>query len=469
MQPVIAIVGRPNVGKSALFNRIVGKRIAIVHDEPGITRDRISAEAQWRGVPFTLLDTGGIGLVKGERTSDDIIVAMRRQADVAIQDAALIVLVVDARDGVMPLDEEVAHLLRASGKPIFLAVNKVDNLQQENLLADFLPLGFKQVFPVSAIQGTGVAELLDEAISLLPQIEPSTIPHQPSPVAPLKIAIVGRPNVGKSSLVNRLAREERVIVSEAPGTTRDAVDVPFTVEAGGETRPYVLIDTAGIRPRRKVDTSVEFFSVRRAEKSIERCDLAILVLDASFGVSAQDKKIGGLILAAHKGCIIAVNKWDLIGEKVQKKFIEELHRLLFFLDFAPVVFISAKSGQGMGRLLSVIHEVDRQLNQTITTGLLNRVLADAVAARQPPLRAGQRLKFYYATQTGTRPPRILTFVNDPAAFSDSYRKYLADRLRAAFGFEGCPIVINGRQRERTIEPIRTEKKQVLRRRHLPGR
>ena len=465
MLPIIAIVGRPNVGKSALFNRIVGKRIAIVHDEAGITRDRISAEAEWRGVPFTLLDTGGIGLVKGERTSDDIIAAMRRQAGVAIEDAALIVLVVDARDGVMPLDEEVMRLLRGSGKLIFLAVNKVDNLQQENLLADFLPLGFKQVFPVSAIQGAGVAELLDEVTKLLPQIEPSTINDQPSTIAPpLKIAIVGRPNVGKSSLVNRLACEERVIVSEVPGTTRDSVDVPFTVEVDGETRPYVLIDTAGIRPRRKVDTSVEFFSVNRAEKSIERCDLAILVLDASFGVSAQDKKIGGLILSAHRGCVIAVNKWDLIGEKVQKKFIEELHRLLFFLDFAPVVFISAKSGQGMGRLLSVIREVDHQLSQTITTGLLNRVLADAVASRQPPLRAGQRLKFFYATQIGARPPRILTFVNTPAAFSDSYRKYLADKLRAAFGFEGCPIVISGRERERTIEPIRTRQERASRHR-----
>ena len=454
MLPIIAIVGRPNVGKSALFNRIVGKRIAIVHDEPGITRDRISVDTEWDGVPFTLLDTGGIGLVKGERTSDEIIGAMRHQAQIAIQDAALIVLVVDSRDGVVPLDQEVMRQLRTSGKPIFLAVNKVDSLQQENLMADFLSLGFKNVFPVSAIQGFGVDEMLDEAVKVLPaDLSESETPN-PQSAIPLKIAIIGRPNVGKSSIINRLVRAERVIVSDVPGTTRDSVDVPFSVEVGGETRPYVLIDTAGIRPRNKVDTSVEFFSVRRAELSIERCDLAVLVLDATFGVTAQDKKIGGKILTAKKGCIIAVNKWDLIGEKVQTEFIEQLHHILFFLDFAQVVFVSAKTGQGLGRLISAIHSVDLQLSQSVTTGLLNRVLADAVTARHPPARSGHRLKFFYATQIGTRPPRILAFVNLPSLFTDSYRKYLADRLRAAFGFQGSPIVISARARER-VEPKKT--------------
>jgi GTP-binding protein len=466
MLPVIAIVGRPNVGKSALFNRIAGRRIAIVHDEPGITRDRISAEAEWEGARFTLLDTGGIGLVKGEHASDEIVAAMRQQAQVAIQDAALILLVVDSRDGVVPLDHEVTRQLRESGKPIFLAVNKVDAPHQADLLADFLALGFKHVFPVSAIQGFGVEEMMDEAIKLLPAASGDSSLLTPHSSLPLKIAIVGRPNVGKSSLVNRLVRAERVIVSNVPGTTRDSVDVPFTVEAGGETRPYVLIDTAGIRPRKKVDTSVEFFSVRRAEQSIERCDLAVLVLDATFGVSEQDKKIGGKILAANKGCIIAVNKWDLIGEKVQKEFIEQLHRILFFLDFAQVVFISAKTGQGIGRLLSAIHAVDRQLSQTVTTGVLNRVLADAIAARRPPVRSGHRLKFFYATQTGARPPRLLVFVNLPSLFTDSYRKYLGDRLRAAFGFQGCPLVISARERER-IEPKKTAAKHTPRRHLTP--
>ena len=467
MLPIIAIVGRPNVGKSALFNRIVGKRIAIVHDEPGITRDRISAEAEYNGVRFTLLDTGGIGLVKGEQASDEIVAAMRQQARVAIQDSALIVLVVDSRDGVVPLDHEVMSQLRESGKTIFLAVNKVDSLQQENLLADFLSLGFKNVFPVSAIQGFGVEEMINEAVKLLPKEAPSTgdAGAAAAPV-PLKIAIVGRPNVGKSSLVNRLVRAERVIVSEVAGTTRDSVDVPFSVEIGGETRPYVLIDTAGIRPRRKVDTSVEFFSVRRAELSIERCDLAVLVLDATFGVSAQDKKIGGKILAANKGCIIAVNKWDLVGEKVQKEFIEQLHHILFFLDFAQVIFVSAKSGQGLGRLISAVHSVDHQLSQSITTGLLNRNLADAITARHPPANSGHRLKFFYATQTGTRPPRLLLFVNRPDLFTDSYRKYLADRLRAAFGFQGCPIVISARARER-IDPKKTVSRNTPRRHIKP--
>ena len=462
MLPVIAIVGRPNVGKSALFNRIVGKRIAIVHDEPGITRDRISADTEWEGVRFTLLDTGGIGLAKGEQASDEIVTAMRQQARVAIQDAALIILVVDSRDGVVPLDHEVVRQLRESGKPIFLAVNKVDSQNQQDLLVDFLSLGFQNVFPVSAIQGHGIEEMLNEAVKLLPAAtEDSALRTSHSA---LKIAIVGRPNVGKSSLVNRLVRAERVIVSDVPGTTRDSVDVPFTVEVSGETRPYVLIDTAGIRPRKKVDTSVEFFSVRRAEQSIERCDLAVLVLDATFGVSEQDKKIGGKILAANKGCIIAVNKWDLIGEKVQKEFIEQLHHILFFLDFAQVVFVSAKTGQGLGRLISAVHSVDRQLSQTVTTGVLNRVLADAIAARRPPHRSGHRLKFFYATQVGARPPRLLVFVNLPSLFTDSYRKYLGDRLRAAFGFQGCPIIISARERER-IEPKKSDSRNTPRR-HL---
>ncbi|MFA5191789.1 MAG: ribosome biogenesis GTPase Der [Verrucomicrobiia bacterium] len=464
MLPVIAIVGRPNVGKSALFNRIVGKRIAIVHDEAGITRDRISVDTEWNGVPFTLLDTGGIGLVKGEQTSDEIVTAMRQQARVAIQDAALIVLVVDSRDGVVPLDHEVVRQLRESGKLIFLAVNKVDSEKQQNLLVDFLSLGFKKVFPVSAIQGFGVDEMLDEAVKILPADLSEAGAQPPKTEVPLKIAIVGRPNVGKSSLVNRLVRADRVIVSDMPGTTRDSVDVPFSVEVGGETRPYVLIDTAGIRPRKKVDTSVEFFSVRRAELSIERCDLAVLVLDATFGVSAQDKKIGGKILAANKGCILAVNKWDLIGEKVQKEFIEQLHHILFFLDFAQVVFVSAKTGQGLSRLISAVHGVDHQLSQSITTGLLNRNMADAIAARHPPARSGHRLKFFYATQVGTRPPHLLLFVNRPDLFTSSYRKYLSDRLRAAFGFQGCPIVISARARER-IEPKKTEQKNTPRR-HL---
>jgi GTP-binding protein len=456
MLPVIAIVGRPNVGKSALFNRIVGKRIAIVHDQPGITRDRIAAEAEHHGAPFTLLDTGGIGLLRGEQTHDEIIGAMRHQADIAIADAALILLVVDSRDGVVPLDHEVAKLLRESGKAIFLAVNKVDNLQQESLLADFMQLGFEKIFPVSAIQGLGMDEMLDEAIKRLPATVESDIRDQESEIRnPLKIAVVGRPNVGKSSLINRLVHEERVIVSEVAGTTRDAVDVPFTAEIEGRQREFVLIDTAGIRPTGKVDTSVEFFSVRRAEQSIERCELAVLVLDASMGVTAQDKKIGGKILAANKGCIIAVNKWDLVGERVQTQFIEQLHHILFFLDFAPVVFISAKTGMALGRLLSTIHAVDRQLNQEVPTAVLNRVLSEAIRSRPSPSKSGHQLRLYYATQTGTRPPRFLVFVNTPDLFSDSYRKYICDRLRAAFGFEGCSLVLSARAREHKIEPKRS--------------
>lgn len=457
----VAIVGRPNVGKSALFNRIVGRRIAIVHQQPGVTRDRISAEVEWRGRAFTLVDTGGIGHMSREMSRDKIEAVARQQVEIAIQAASAIVFTADVRDGVTPLDEEIARMLRASGKPVLLVVNKVDNRETEkDAGAEFSSLGFEKLFPLSAVHGSGIAELLDAVASHIPRRSGTqTLKHS------MSIAVVGRPNVGKSSLINALIREDRVIVSEMPGTTRDAVDIPFFVESEGVRRDYVFIDTAGIRAMRKIPDSVDFFSVKRAEESIKRCDLALLVLDAEVGVTAQDKKIGGKILDAKRACIVVVNKWDLIGEPVQKKFIDGLKRILFFLDFAPVVFVSAKTGNDLPRLLETIRFVQQQMEQEVPTPILNRVLRDAIEQRPPPSRSGLRMKFFYATQQGRSPHTFLIFVNRTDLFDAPYQKYLIDKLRAQFGFEGCAVVLRARNRPKTIEPKRGFK----RRRKQDGR
>jgi len=452
--PLVAIVGRPNVGKSALFNRIVGKRIAIVHAQPGVTRDRISAEVEWRGRAFTLVDTGGIGLMPGEHSPDKIVSAARQQVDVAIQAASLILYTGDARDGVTPLDEEIARTLRVSGKPVLVAVNKADNRELEQTATEFSKLGFDRLFTVSALHGLGVNELLDAVVGSLPAA--AKLPSFQSSTLPTRIAIVGRPNVGKSSLVNALLKEQRVIVHELPGTTRDAVDVPFSTEADGVRRDYVLIDTAGIRATHKIPDSIDFFSVKRAESSIERCDLALLVLDAEAGVTTQDKKIGGMVLDAKKACLIVVNKWDLIGEPVQRKFIEGLKRILFFLDFAPVVFVSAKTGWSLAKLLEMVRFVQSQMQQNVATPLLNRVLHDAIETRPPPSRSGVRMKFFYAVHKAKTPHTFVLFVNRTDLFTAPYQKYLADALRKNFGFEGCPLVLHGRNRPKTIEPKRRD-------------
>ena len=358
MPGLIAIVGRPNVGKSALFNRIVGRRIAIVHDEPGVTRDRVSAEAEWGGKSFTLVDTGGIGLMRREKARDVITAAAIQQVELAIEAANAIIFVVNVQEGLNPLDEEVAARLRVSGKPILLAVNKVDTSRVEAGANDFARLGFKSVFPVSAIHGGGINELVNAAISFIPEGEKK--PDEGG----LKLAIVGRPNVGKSSIINALTRSERVIVSPIPGTTRDAVDVPFEVETDGQRERYILIDTAGVRQERRIDNSIEFFSVKRTEDSIDRADIVVFVLDAENGITTQDKKVGGKITEARKACIVVVNKWDLVEENVRKTREEEIQRRntkdrnraqqmstlgefgawvqenLFFLDYAPVIFTS---------------------------------------------------------------------------------------------------------------------------------
>jgi GTPase len=521
MSGLIAIVGRPNVGKSALFNRIAGRRIAIVHDEPGVTRDRVSAEAEWGGRAFTLVDTGGIGLLRREKAEGVIAKAALEQVQLAIEAADVIVLVVNVQEGVVPLDREVAQRLRKSGKPVLVAANKTDTHRLETAAMEFTELGFEQVIPVSAIHGEGIEVLMKAALAHLPKEDPARVEPALTPAlsprrgrrnqtslessaegadtassamegggneakaeisGPLKLAIVGRPNVGKSSIINALTHSERVIVSPIPGTTRDAVDVPFEVVTEGVRQSYVLIDTAGMRKSRRVDDSVEFFSVNRAVESIQRCDIVILVLDAVDGISEQDKKVADKIVEAHKACIVVVNKWDLVEVDVREAREEEIarrqklkrnrderrvkrlttlgefgqwvQRHLFFLDYAPVIFTSAKSGFHLERLLEAVRYVASQLQQKIPTGLLNRAINDAVERRQPVSAAGHRLKFFYATQVRQAPPTFLLFVNRDELFSDGYKKHLANDLRAAFGYEGCPIILVPKARPKTVEPVR---------------
>jgi GTP-binding protein len=500
---LIAIVGRPNVGKSALFNRIVKKRIAIVHDQPGVTRDRVSVEAEWRGRPYTLVDTGGIGLLRGEKSNDVIVRAAVEQVEIAIEAATVIILVVNVQEGIVPLDREVAQRLRQCGKPILVAVNKVDDVGAEKGADEFAQLGFGKFFPVSAIHGGGIEDLMEAATALLPKEEPqvasdtndlsdTSVPtgegeetraHLTPNTSPLKLAIVGRPNVGKSSIINALTKSQRVIVSPIPGTTRDSIDVPFEVETDGVRQKYVLIDTAGMRKTRRVDDTVEFFSVQRSQDSIARSDITVLVIDAEAGITEQDKKIADVIVENRKSCILVINKWDLFAGKVREAREEEIERRknkvrtegqakelttlaefagwvqekLFFLDYAPVIFTSAISGFHLDRLLEAVRYVAAQLRQKIPTSILNRTLQDAVERRQPISAQGHRLKFYYATQVKLSPPTFLLFVNRDELFSEQYKKYLAGEMRKAFGYEGCPIVMVPKARPKTIEPVRKPK------------
>ncbi len=501
MSGLIAIVGRPNVGKSALFNRIAGRRIAIVHDQPGVTRDRVSAEVEWLGRPFTLVDTGGIGLLRGEKSEDVITRAAFDQVQLAIEAANVIILVVNVQEGIVPLDQEVAKRLRTAGKPVLVAVNKVDNVRAEASVTEFVRLGFEQILPVTAIHGMGIDALMEASMKFLPAMpvaeqtpsdesaeagdeadSPEVLTKRPA--GPLKIAIVGRPNVGKSSIINALTQSERVIVSPIPGTTRDSVDVPFEVETDGVRQKYVLIDTAGLRKSRRVDDSIEFFSAQRSAESIFRSDISVLVLDAESGILEQDKKIADIIVENRKACIVVVNKWDLVSEQVRTKRVEEVERRqkkdrhrderrkqlttlgdfgqwvqerLFFLDYAPVIFTSAKDGFHLDRLLEAVRYVAAQLQQKIATGLLNRTIHDAIERRQPVSAKGHRLRFFYATQVRQAPPTFLLFVNRDELFSDQYSKHLANELRTAFGYEGCPLVIVPKARPKTVEPIRKYK------------
>jgi len=496
MSGLIAIVGRPNVGKSALFNRIAGKRIAIVHDLPGVTRDRVTAEVEWSGRPYTLVDTGGIGLLRREKSADIIVKAAVEQVDLAIESANAIIFVVNVIDGIVPLDQEVAQRLRKSGKPVFVAVNKVDTHRLEGQVAEFARLGFEKIFPVTAIHGDGVPALMQAALAHLPQEVSSVQCSVSSDETPadaakleteslklktaLKIAIVGRPNVGKSSIINALTQSARVIVTPIAGTTRDSVDVPFEVETEGVRSKYILIDTAGMRKARRVDDTVEFFSVQRSEESIARSDITVLVIDAEAGITEQDKKIADTIVEQRRACIIVINKWDLFDKEIRTAREEEIQKRaakkrtvgqaknlttlgefgqwvqdkLFFLDYAPVIFTSAKTGFHLERLLEAMRYVAAQLQQKIPTSILNRTLHDAVEHRQPVSSQGHRLKFYYATQVRQAPPTFLLFVNNDELLTDQYKKYLAGSMRTAFGYEGCPIILAPKPRPKTVQPKR---------------
>jgi len=440
----VAIVGRPNVGKSALFNRLAGRKISIVHDQPGVTRDRIVTECRLGEHPFTVIDTGGIG---GD-VDTNFTQQVRAEVDIALNAAAVILFVVDSQDGLNPIDSELARRLRRAAKPVILVANKVDDDKHRHRDSEFSRLGFEQSIAVSAEHGRNIGELVALTESLLPPADPAAATAK----KPIHLAIVGRPNVGKSSLINAILEDSRTLVSPISGTTRDAVDIPY--ERGGQE--YILIDTAGIRPRGKVDNSIEVFSVMRAERSIRRADLCVLVIDATIGTTAQDKKIAGLIQEAKKPCVIAVNKWDLIEVEGDRKeflaeFMQNIHAELFFLDYAPLFLLSAKTGDNLARLFRAIEGVRRDSKARITTGVLNRLIQSVLSANPPPINSGKRFKVLYATQLEAPSdaipvPRFLLFVNAENMLSPAYRKYLEGRLRAESPYTGLPVLLQMRSR-----------------------
>ena len=436
MKPLVAIVGRPNVGKSMLFNKLVGQRLSIVEDTPGVTRDRLYAEAEWLNRKFDLVDTGGI-----EPSADSEILAfMREQAEIAIQNATVIVFLCDIKTGLTASDQEVANLLLRSGKPVVLAVNKMDQVGQTNPdIYEFYNLGLGDPIPVSAVHGHGTGELLDECMKYFPP-EEAEAPEDDV----IKVAVIGKPNVGKSSLINRILGEQRVIVSDVAGTTRDAVDSYFENQKG----KYRLIDTAGMRKKSKVDDRIEKFSVLRSTMAIERCDVCLILIDAQEGVTEQDTKVAGLAHEAGKACIIVVNKWDAVekDDKTMDRMRQDVRRDLSYMTYAPVVFISALTGQRVDRLFDLINYVNDQASLRITTGMLNTVLADATARVQPPTDKGRRLKIYYMTQIGVKPPHFVCFCNDAMLFHFSYQRYLENQIRSTFGLEGTPIRLTIRQK-----------------------
>ncbi len=435
-KPLVAIVGRPNVGKSMLFNRLVGQRLSIVEDTPGVTRDRLYATCEWSGRLFDLVDTGGI-----EPTSDsEILTFMRKQAEIAIENATVIVFVCDVKSGVTASDQDVANMLLRARKPVILAVNKVDQVGRENPdIYEFYNLGLGDPVGVSAVHGHGTGDLLDACVSFFPDEQ-----EQDEDDDVVKVAVIGKPNVGKSSLINRVLGEERVIVSDVAGTTRDAVDSYFENEKG----KFLLIDTAGMRRKSKVEERIEKFSVLRAVMAIERANVCLILIDATEGVTEQDTKVAGLAHDAGKACIIVVNKWDLIEKdgKTMDRMREEIRRDLAYMTYAPILFISALTGQRIPRLFELINYVWEQASLRITTGTLNSLLADATARVQPPSDKGRRLKVYYMTQTGIRPPHFVCFCNDAKLFHFSYQRYLENQIRNTFGLEGTPLRLTIRQK-----------------------
>lgn len=433
---IVAIVGRPNVGKSTLFNRLTATRAAIEEKKPGVTRDRLYGSAEWQGESFILIDTGGISFDR----DDPLTRQVRRQADLAIEEAQVIIFLLDGREGPVPLDMEIADRLRRSGKPVIPVVNKLDQPADMGEATAFYSLGMGDPLPISAAHGRGTGDLLDRICELLPEEPADTGPAEDA----IKVALIGRPNVGKSQLLNTILGRERVIVSDTPGTTRDAIDTPFNYDG----RHYVLIDTAGVRRKSRVKEAVEYYSVIRSLRAIERADIALLLLDAAEGIAEQDRKLAGYTDQAGRGLIIGVNKWDLTKERQQarREWLEEISRAFAFAPYAEVTFLSALTGSRVQSLFPLFDRVRQELYRRVPTSLLNELVIDALAVNPPPSHKGKRLKIYYASQVAVKPPSFVFFVNNPQFMHFSYRRYLENRLREAFDFSGVPLRLKIRAR-----------------------
>ena len=435
-KPIVAIIGKPNVGKSTFFNYLAGSRISIVQDTPGVTRDRVYADTNWRGRNFTLIDTGGI-----EPDSEDIILSqMREQANLAIQMADVIIFLTDIRQGVTAADKEIALMLKKSGKPIVLVCNKADNFEKERQeIYEFYNLGIGEPFPISATNAIGIGDVLDEIYEKFP---PKQEGEEDDDI--IKVAVIGKPNVGKSSLINKILGQNRAIVSNIAGTTRDAIDTPFENETG----KYILIDTAGVRKKSKVTESIEKFSIMRTLLAIERADVCLMLIDAQEGVTDQDAKIAGEAHEAGKGIIIVVNKWDAIEKEngTLENYRKKIYEKLSYLSHAPVIFISAKTGQRVPKLFELIHQVAEENSKRISTSVLNQVINEAIAMVQPPTDKGKRLKILYGTQASTKPPTFVIFVNNKELFHFSYERYLINQFRKEFGLQGTPVRIMVREK-----------------------
>ena len=438
-KPLVAIVGRPNVGKSTFFNQMVGKRIAIVEDTPGVTRDRVYADCEWQNYKFTLIDTGGID----PNSDDPLLSQMRRQAEIAIETCDVILFFVDGKTGLTADDEDVATMLRKSGKPVMLVVNKIDNVKAMDNVYEFYNLGIGDPIGISSVNLLNFGDLLEELCRSFPDPD-----AEEEDIGAIQIAVVGKPNVGKSSLVNRILGEDRVMVSDIAGTTRDAIDTRFTDTDGQD---FVIIDTAGIRRKRAIEyQSLERFSIVRALAAIDRCDVALLLIDATQGVTEQDSKIAGYVDEQGKAAIIVINKWDAVEKDTDtmNRFVKEVREQLKFMAYAPVLFISALTGQRVNKVLEAVREAHASATKRVTTGLLNDILTDAQAALQPPATSGRRLKIYYATQQAVQPPTFVMFVNDQNLMHFSYERYLEKQFRKAFGFEGTPLKFILRERKK---------------------
>lgn len=436
VKPLVAIVGRPNVGKSTIFNRIVGERISIVRDEPGVTRDRIYADAEWLGKEFSLIDTGGITM-----DEETLHKEIKLQAEIAIEEADVIIMMTSVQDGITDMDDQVAPILYKSGKPIILAVNKADNPELRTDIYQFYALGLGDPYPISGSHGTGLGDLLDEVIAQFPADEPELYGEDT-----IKFSLIGRPNVGKSSLVNKILGENRVIVSDIEGTTRDAIDTPFITQ---DDREFVMIDTAGIRRRGKVYEKTEKYSVMRAMRAIERSDVVLCVIDAEVGIREQDKKVFGYAHEAGKGIIIVVNKWDTVEKDnhTMRDFELKIRDQFRYLSYAPILFVSAKTGQRLVRIPEYVETVYHNRTQRVQSSVLNDVMMDAVATNPAPASGGKRLKVYYGTQVAVSPPTFVVFVNDPELMHFSYERFLENRFRENFEFVGTPIRIIARARK----------------------